>query len=206
LIEELWFFDRWLKGIENEAMAEDPVTYYTCNLKTSDIGIAGWHTAKSWPSSSPQLTQFVLSEGSLSAGAEVPGGKSSLAVDYEANGEWFFEKGPSFVTAPLEQHVQITGHPALRLRLSSSHTDADVIARIDDVAPDSTSTYRTVEGRLRASLRKTDEPPYDNLGLPSHPFTADSVQPLGPGEPVELELDLSSSRTYSRRATASGSR
>jgi predicted acyl esterase len=28
------------------------------------------------------------------------------------------------------------------------------------------------------------------MGLPWHPFTASSVQPLKPGEPVELKFDL----------------
>ena len=57
-------------------------------------------------------------------------------------------------------------------------------------SPDGSATYRTAEGRLRASLRKTTEAPYDNLGLPYHPFTADSVQPLVPGEPSLLEFDF----------------
>jgi predicted acyl esterase len=78
----------------------------------------------------------------------------------------------------------------LRLWLESTAADADVIARIDDVAPDGTATYRTVEGRLRASMRKQTDAPYDNLGLPYHPFTEDSVEPLTPGEPALLEFDF----------------
>ena len=113
-----------------------------------------------------------------------------VTVDYDINRENFWDKGLQFSTEALTEDVQISGHPVLRLWLSSSVNDADVVARIDDVAADGTATYRTVEGRLRASLRKLTEPPYNNLGLPYHPFSEDSVQPLVPGEAVELQFDF----------------
>jgi putative CocE/NonD family hydrolase len=118
------------------------------------------------------------------------GGNVSLLVDYDINDKNFFEKGLVFLTGPLEEDMQITGHPVLKLWIASTSQDADVIARIDDVAPDGSSRYYNVEGRLRASLRKTAKAPYNNLGLPWHPFTKDSVQPLKAGEPVPVEFDL----------------
>src|SRR5690606_5498789 len=63
LVEELRFFDHWLKGIDNGIMAQAPVTYYTYNLETSDIGIPGWHVSDSWPLEEQQLTEFRLVEG-----------------------------------------------------------------------------------------------------------------------------------------------
>ena len=78
----------------------------------------------------------------------------------------------------------------LKLWLASSSTDADIVARIDDVAPDGTNRYYWTEGRLRASLRKLEKAPYNTFGLPWHPFTKESVQPLKPGEAVEAELDV----------------
>jgi hypothetical protein len=53
--------------------------------------------------------------------------------------------------AVLAGDVQITGHPALKLWIASSARDADIIARIDDVAADGSNRYYFVEGRLRAS-------------------------------------------------------
>lgn len=190
LVEELRFFDRWLKGVDNGVMEEEPVTYYTYNLESSNISIPGWHTAEAWPLPNQELTEFKLGRHSLVAQGQPAEGNITVSVDYEIDNDNFWEKGLHFVTPPLQEDVRITGHPVLRLWLSSSVEDADVVARIDDVAPDGTATYHSVEGRLRASLRKTEEAPYNNLGLPWHPFTEDSVQPLVPGEPVELEFDF----------------
>ncbi|HTE39620.1 MAG TPA: CocE/NonD family hydrolase C-terminal non-catalytic domain-containing protein, partial [Steroidobacteraceae bacterium] len=90
----------------------------------------------------------------------------------------------------LSSDTQVTGHPVLKLWLASTYQDADIIARIDDVAPDGTNRYYNVEGRLRASLSKETKAPYNNLGLPWHSFTKDSVQPLKPNEAAEMSLDL----------------
>lgn len=186
LVEELRFFDYWLKGIDNGVMREDPVVYYTYNEAPGK----GWRTAKAWPLPEERRTAFYLSAGTLSREPRSSGDQSSLVVDYGVTEETFRDKGLSFMTGPLAEDTQITGHPVLNLWLSSTARDADVIARLDDVAPDGKHTYHNVEGRLRASLRKTGRAPYNNLGLPWHPFTKDSVQPLEPGVAVELSLDL----------------
>ncbi len=187
LVEELRFFDRWLKDVDNGIMKEDPVTYYTYNVEENN----GWKTAKQWPLPNQELTPFYLGEGSLNTGASTGDQKSTkLTVDYEIDNDNFWDKGLVFKTAPLESDIQITGHPQMKLFLSTTATDADVIARIDDLAPDGTHRYYTVEGRLRASLRKTEAAPYNNLGLPWHPFTEESVQPLTPGEIVEVDFDF----------------
>ena len=70
----------------------------------------------------------------------------------------------TFVTAPLDKDIEVTGHPVAHIWLSTTSTDADVIARIDDVAPDGTATYAGVEGKLRASMRALANAPYNNLG------------------------------------------
>ncbi|MDF1624362.1 CocE/NonD family hydrolase [Pseudohongiella nitratireducens] len=190
LIEELRFFDHWLKGIDNGVMDEAPVTYYTYNLDRSDIGLPGWQTAESWPLPDQQLTAFNLIPDGLTTESAGEGSEISTQVDYEINNDNFWEKGIQFTTDLLSHDMQITGHPVLHLWLSSTAKDADVVARIDDIAPDGTATYYTVEGRLRASLRATEPAPYDNLGLPYHPFTEDSQEMLQPGEPVELAFDF----------------
>ena len=96
----------------------------------------------------------------------------------------------SFSSEPLAQDTQVTGHPTARLWITSTSGDADIIARLDDLAPDGTHTYVGIEGKLRASLRATAKAPYNTMGLPWHPFTADSVQPLEPGVPVEAQFEF----------------
>lgn len=186
IVEELRFFDHWLKGVDNGVMSEPAVTYYTYNAPPE----RAWQTSKTWPLANERRTSLHLSAESLSRSAPAEAGAREATVDYTVTPQTFWEKGMTFTTEPLDRDVQVTGHSMLTLWLSTTATDADVIARIDDIAPDGTSQYRGVEGRLRASLRKTEKPPYDNLGLPWHPFTEGSVQLLQPGVPVEMQFDL----------------
>ena len=190
LVEELRFFDYWLKGVDNGVMDEAPVTYYTYNLESSDIGLPGWHTAPAWPLPNQELTAFHLTPSSLGMDPASEPASLTTVVDYEVNNENFWDKGVQFTTEPLATDMQISGHPVLHLWLSSSADDADVVARIDDIAPDGTATYYTVEGRLRASMRATEPAPYNNLGLPYHPFTEASQEALEPGVPAELAFDF----------------
>jgi uncharacterized protein len=185
IVEELRFFDHWLKGVDNGVMSEPAVTYYTYNAPAG----REWQSASTWPLPNAKRTDFHLTPDGLDAKAPVAGTRD-VTVDYGVTQQNFWDKGAKFMTAPLTSDVQVTGHSVLTLWLSSSSNDADVIARIDDVAPDGSTRYYSVEGRLRASLRKTEKPPYDNLGLPWHPFTQASVQPLKPGEPVQMSFDL----------------
>lgn len=185
LIEERRFFDFWLKGIDNGVMRENAVTYYTYN----EAPARAWKTSAHWPLPVEKRTTFYLNADSLSP---KPGNSAPAVrvVDYEISDANFWTRGLQFQTEPLTSDTEVTGHPTLTLWISSTAKDADVIARIDDVAPDGTSKYYNVEGRLRASLRETADAPYNNLGLPWHPFTQESVAPLTPGTPVQLELDF----------------
>jgi predicted acyl esterase len=185
IVEEHRFFDYWLKGIDNGVMKDAPVTYFTYNQSPDKA----WQTAKAWPLPNEKRTAYYLSEKSI-ATVKPEAGTLAVTVDYNINDKNFFDKGMVFLTEPLATDTQVTGHPVLKLWLASSSTDADIVARIDDVAPDGANRYYWVEGRLRASLRKTDKAPYNNLGLPWHPFTEKSVQPLKPNEAVEVEFDF----------------
>lgn len=186
LVEERRFFDYWLKGIDNGVMREDAVTYYTYN----EAPERSWKRSKVWPLANERRTPFHLQADSLSETPARADGKREYTVDYAVNDQNFWDKGLKFTTAPLTSDIEVTGHPTLTLWLSSSAKDADVIARVDDVAPDGSARYYNVEGKLRASVRQTEKAPYSNLGLPWHPYTEASASPLVPGEAVRLELDL----------------
>ncbi|HEY6642772.1 CocE/NonD family hydrolase [Povalibacter sp.] len=185
VVEERRFFDHWLKGIDNGVMREAAVTYYTYN----EAPERQWKTSGSWPLRNERRTDFYLQPDALSQ-KPAAAAKQERVVDYGVTANNFWEKGLQFVTEPLATDVEVTGHPTLTLWLASSMTDADIVVRMDDVSPDGSAKYYNVEGKLRASLRKIEKPPYDNLGLPWHPYTAASVSPLTPGEPVRMELDL----------------
>jgi predicted acyl esterase len=187
VVEELRFFDHWLRGIDNGVMREPAVTYYTYNETPEN----SWKSSAAWPLPDERRTTFYFGAGTLGAQAPTaPAGETRMATSAPADDAAFWSTGMSFATAPLDEDVEVTGHGVAHVWLASSGTDADLIARIDDVAPDGTTRYVGVEGRLRASMRALGQAPYDNLGLPWHPGTAASRQPLIPGQPVELEFDL----------------
>jgi uncharacterized protein len=187
-VEERRFFDHWLKGIDNGVMREPKVYYYTYNAPTGQ----DWTAAESWPLENEQRTPYYLSaDGKLTTSAPAATAASDeKAVDYMTTPMNLAEKGITYSTGSLATDVQVTGHPVLDLWVSSTATDGDFIATLQDVAPDGTAVSYNVHGRLRASLRKTVEPPYQNLGLPYHPSNAADVQPLVPNEPVKLTFDL----------------
>jgi predicted acyl esterase len=195
VVEELRFFDHWLRGIDNGVMREPAVTYYTYNEEPGKA----WKSAASWPPADTKRTPFYLGAGHLTTTAPVapPGGTdgesqgmSKMRVVYGVDDASFWKTGMTFVGAPLAADTEVTGHPVAHVWLASTATDVDLVARIDDVAPDGTATYVGVEGKLRASMRALADAPYDTMGLPWHPATEASRQPLQPGEPVELTFDF----------------
>jgi predicted acyl esterase len=186
-VEELRFFDHWLKGIPNHVMEEPKVYYYTYNAPAG----AEWRASATWPLSNQQLTPYYLGAGSLDAQpTSAAAAHDEAAVDYTVNATNLAEKGLTYVTPPLSEDVEITGHPVIDLWVSSSATDGDFIATLQDVAPDGKATSYNIHGRLRASHRKEQRAPYDNLGLPWHSYAEADVVPLSPGEPAQLRFDL----------------
>jgi predicted acyl esterase len=186
-IEERRFLDHWLKGIDNGVMDEDRVYYYTYNAPAG----SEWRSAKQWPLPNEKRTQYNLGESSLSTAEPTGvGQKHETTVAYDVTPDNVATKGLLYETGPLSEDVEVTGHPTINLWVSSTATDGDFIATVQDVAPDGTATSYNVQGQLRASLRKLQDPPYNNLGLPWHRANQADVNPLTPGEPVELTFPL----------------
>lgn len=187
VVEELRFFDHWLRGVDNGVMREPAVTYYTYN----EVPEKAWKSAPGWPLAAEKRTPLYFSAGTLIAAAPTDGaGESRMTVTYAVDDATFWKSGMSFVSEPFAADTEVTGHPVAHVWLSTTATDADVVARIDDVAPDGAARYVGVEGKLRASMRALAPAPYDNLGLPWHPATESSREPLLPGVPVDLQFDL----------------
>ena len=187
VVEELRFFDHWLRDIDNGVMREPAVTYYTYN----EVPEKAWQSSPVWPLANERRAPLYLGAGALTATPpEAPRGETRMRVNHVVDDTGFWATGMSFIGAPLEKDTQVTGHPVAHVWLATTATDADIVARIDDLAPDGTAVYVGVEGKLRASMRALAQAPYNNLGLPWHPATEVSRQPLEPGKPVELTFDL----------------
>jgi putative CocE/NonD family hydrolase len=185
--EELRFFDYWLKDIDNGVMSEPQVYFYTYNAEPG----REWTASRSWPLANEQRAAYYLGAGTLSTDAPTSDtAADAFVVDYAVSEDGPEAYGLRYETAALEQAVQVTGHPVVELWLASSATDSDVVAYLQDVAPDGTATSHSMHGRLRASLRKEEPAPYDNLGLPWHGFREADAEKLEPGEPVRLRFDI----------------
>jgi hypothetical protein len=216
-IEEVRWYDYWLKGIDNGVMSEAPITYYTLGEGKK----SGWHSAWEWPLPNQELTNYYfdgtksgsvksVNDGSLSLDA--PGstaGVDEYLVDYSTTSgpatRWSAgydvmvspypqtmmfndEKALTYTTPPLPAEVEVTGHPVVHLWVTSSAKDGDFFVYLEDVSEARYSKYVT-EGNLRASHRALSPAPYNNLGLPYHRSYAEDVADL-PDQPVELVFDL----------------
>jgi len=142
-----------------------------------------------WPIARTRWTKLYLDPAGHALGPEPP--KAAASVTYDALGD-----GVTFVSAPLEHETEITGPLAARLFVSSSTADADLFLVFRVFAPDMREVVfmgaidphtPVAQGWLRASHRKLD-PKLSTEYRPYH--THDELQPLKPGEVVQLDVEL----------------
>jgi uncharacterized protein len=208
-VEMLRFFDHFLKKIDNGWQREAPIYYRTLNAPAG----RQWSSADRWPLANARNQTWHLgggaspgTAGSLttkSVDKPAPSDESDeFVVDYapkcSGKPDLYFlmwpcpvdRHGLSYTTSPFTADTHIAGHPIADLWISSTATDADVFVYLEDVAPSGDITIVT-HGRLRASHRGEQRPPYANfMGLPYHRGERADAQPLVPNEPARLRLDL----------------
>jgi uncharacterized protein len=193
VVEELRFFDYWLKNVGNGVMDEAPVTYYTYNAPADNA----WRRAAAWPLPNEVRTTFYLGKGELTSGKPSAAGQDEVGMN-KLTETSTSTTGPResddnrlfYQTAPLTADMEVTGHPVADLWISANVADADVIARLDDVGPDGSAKSYTMHGQLRASNRALAKAPYEHFGLPWHTHRAADAKPLVAGEPAQLQFDL----------------
>jgi len=142
-----------------------------------------------WPIARTKWTKFYLHPNGHWLGTEAP--KQPAKVEFEAMG-----RGVEFISAPFEKETEITGPLAAKLFVSSSTTDADIFLVFKVYTPDLREVVfigaidphtPVAQGWLRASHRKLDA----KLTKPYRPYhTHDELQPLEPGVPVELDVEI----------------
>jgi putative CocE/NonD family hydrolase len=214
--EQLRWFDFWLKGIENGVAREAPIQYQVKVEGTTRAwrSAVRWplpeaRTQGYFFGAGPSGSIASANDGLLAAGT-APGasGEDSRQADLSATSgqksrwdnavasEMDYSdmsandaRGLTYTTGPLEEDLEVVGHPVLHLWAASTATDCDFIAYLEEVDAHGVSHYVS-EGCLRASHRKLGRPPYDNVGLPYHPSAAADISPLIAGAPAELVFDL----------------
>jgi hypothetical protein len=180
------FFARYLKGEAGDWERQPPVL-----LQVRHLDRFVERAESEWPLARTQWTKLYLQpQGTLE---RAPGAAAAgpARLQYAAMGD-----GLTFISPPLQEETEITGPLAARLWVSSSTRDADLfvvfrvfsadlrevtfVGAIDPHTP-------IAQGWLRASHRKLDPA----LSEPWRPYhTHDEVQPLTPGEPVALDIEL----------------
>ncbi len=179
------FFDHFLKGEDNGWDREPPVQL---QVRHAD-GRFEPRNENAWPIPRTAWTRLYLDAQALALSATPPSGAAS--VDYATMGD-----GVTFLSPAFEQATEITGPSAAHLVVSSTTTDADLFLVLRLFAPDGAEvTFQgaldphtpLAQGWLRASHRKTD-PARSQPWRPFH--THDAKQPLTPGVPVALDVEI----------------
>ncbi len=209
------WYDYWLKGIDNGVMDEAPINIAVIDTprKTWD-----WIALEEFPEARTDWflgaeiaedTPALPNDTRLARTAPVEASMLEYAVDLETttgtSTRWDSNFGGdadypdmtendsrslAFTSAPLEEDMIVLGVPVATVYLSSSTPDADVYVLLEEVDETGFSHYAS-EGMLRASLRLTSQPPWDdNLGLPWHRAFAEDQRPLVAGEVVELQIPM----------------
>ena len=169
-------------------MEEPPVTYYTYNAPPEQV----WRRAANWPLPNEVRTSFYLGDGTLTRDKPIGGRRRTRSDSIDSRRPATSTTGPretagenvlSYQTPPLAADMEVTGHPVMHLWMTADATDADIVARLDDVAPDGSLRSYNMHGQFRASHRARANAPYDKFGLPWHTHRPADAQPLVPGRP-----------------------
>jgi putative CocE/NonD family hydrolase len=223
---QLAWMDRWLKGIHNGVDKFPAVeTYYLGAGKWApDKKYPAARTRyERWYLSAASGSGTSLYAGSLAPAAD--GGETQVTIPWiPVNGacsrsttQWTAGLvagatcendnqlsellSATFTTPPFTEPYAISGPIDATIWISSTNTDAQVVATISDVDPSGASSQITA-GTLVASLRAltpascgsivTDCSIYAKGALiePWHPYTRASQVALTPGEPTQLEIEI----------------
>jgi len=195
--EMLRWWDRWLRGIDNGIDREPPIVVFVRRSTRPEPDLSEvrgqWRYEPGWPLERGAETPVHLDR------AETPGRPPEPQEELEVRGDvgwtaWIscaghlpygqpIDQRPDeayslvFDWPPLEDEVEILGHPRLEVAVRSSAPVAFLSAKLCDVFPDGTSVLVT-RGLLNLTHRNSRERP----------------EPLEPGreERVSLELEVTS--------------
>lgn len=180
------FFDRYLKGIDNDWPAEPKIEV---DIRSPGDRVRRVLRSTSWPLPETQWTRFFLDAGRATLEPALPSGAAS--VSYRA-----LSPGVTFTTAPITRDTEFAGPVKLKLFVSSRTHDMDIFATLCAFDPGGQEiTFRAAieprspvsQGWLRVSQRRTD-PGRSTEYLPFHPH--DQREPLTPGQVYEVDVEI----------------
>jgi putative CocE/NonD family hydrolase len=204
LRESLCYFDRYLKGIDNQT-PERELIYYT-------LGEEAWKSTATWPPPGSSSRPLYLAAGNVLS-PEAPteeSGEDTYTVDFEAttgtSNRWYTNNTGddvvyddrsaadarllTYTSEPLEEDLEVTGTAVARIHVRSTTEDSAFFVYLENVDPSGRVIYVT-EGQLRALHRKvsSEPPPYTLFG-PYHSFLSKDALPMKPGETAEIAIAM----------------
>ncbi|MGB7278755.1 MAG: CocE/NonD family hydrolase [Pseudolabrys sp.] len=179
------FFGHFLKG-ENTGWDKQPRVSLNIRHPGEKFVL---RAENEWPLARTQWTKYFLQPDSKTLSPDTPSQATTLSYETKSD-------GLTFSTPPMTKNLEITGPVAAKLWVSSETTDADLFLalRVFDPAGKEVTFIGSNDPRtpvglgwLRASHRKLDP----KLSKPYRPWHIhDEEQPLKPGEPVELDVEI----------------
>lgn len=217
-LDQLRFFDHWLKGLDTGIMNEPPV-----KLEIRSGGSEKpypFRFENEWPIARTQWTKMYLRiereqaadpmavEGGLGAAPPRQEGRvsypasgltsagvasgSSLSTTHGGAGRL----GVSFETAPMKAETEITGPLMLNVWVSSSSEDMDIMVTLRNIGPDGEDVWEVGQhGQpvplTKGWLRASHRKLDTKRSMPYRPYHAhDERRWLIPGEPVECQVEI----------------
>lgn len=192
-VHKLYLFaERHLKGVEHSDLE-------TVGLQMR-IGHGDWYwrTEADWEIPGTEYVDWHLHTDGSIAPETPPGGEDVRVLTYHADVQpKGSSAGVSFVSRPFDTDVELAGHFAATLNISSSSHDADVVVSLWVLDEDGKivrfqvgpAPAPLVSGFLRASHRKTD-PERSFPARPWHTHREKDYAPLRDGEVVEVNVEL----------------
>ena len=213
-LDQLRFFDYWLKGMQNGIMDEPPIKL---EIRTGGSKKPyAFRYENEWPLARTQWTKMYFSiekerspDESHSEGHLVPhevttarkisysgSNPNKAGVGSGSSAPGIGRSGVSFVTDPMAQDTEITGPLMANLWVSSTAEDMDIMVTLRNIDPDGNEVFELgqqgqpvvlTKGWLRASHRKLDS----QKSLPYRPYHAHNERLwLEPNVPVECQIEI----------------
>lgn len=192
-LEQLRFFDYWLKGIDNGVMDEPPVKLAIRN--STDRFDFKWRYENEWPIARTQYKKMYLDAATTSLKWDLP--KDESSITYEAPGG--YTEGDNrvmFVSEPFKKDTEITGEIKANLWCSSSIDDMNIHTTLMIIQPTLHpllhkwfGTREIVTTGWLSAKRSGDLDPV--LSTESRPYYLhNKLTPLTPGEPREIQIEI----------------
>jgi predicted acyl esterase len=195
-LDQLRFFDYWLKGIDNGIMGEPPVKL-AIRTGTDRFDFA-WRYENEWPIARTEYRKLYLKAAADGSGGSIvsvlPAEKTF--VTYDAPGGYKEKDNVAvFVSEPFREDTEITGEIKLNVWVSSTIDDMNVHATMLIVHPVLHPLLHKWHGErevvtvgwLSAQHRELDP----ELTTDSRPYHRHkNLQPLEPGVPAEMQIEV----------------